>query len=142
MFLVLHHVVDRTAAAAEIRRVLRPGGRVLICGMFSDRIPDLLWHRYFPAAKLVEQQVFPTLGEVTDLFGMNILGVERVRVPVSPSLAAYTERLRLRAISTFEHLTSEEIDEGFAALDRAVEVEVTPRPITMDTDVLVLGAVD
>jgi ubiquinone/menaquinone biosynthesis C-methylase UbiE len=142
MFLVLHHVVDRRAAVAELRRVLRPGGRILLCGMFSDQLPDLLWHRYFPAAKRVEQQVFPTLGEVTELFGMSVLGVERVTVPVAPSLAAYAERLRLRAISIFEHLTEEEIQEGFAALDRAVAAEVTPRQATMDTDLLVLGAVD
>ncbi|GIF48805.1 ubiquinone/menaquinone biosynthesis C-methylase UbiE [Asanoa ferruginea] len=142
MFLVLHHVVDRQAAAAELRRVLRPGGRILLCGMFSDQLPDLLWHRYFPAAKRVEQQVFPTLAEVTELFGMRVLGVERVTVPVAPSLAAYADRLRLRAISIFEHLTEEEIEQGFAALDRAVEAEVTARPATMDTDLLVLGVGD
>lgn len=142
MFLVLHHVVDRAAAAAEICRVLRPGGRVLVCGMFGDRLPDLLWHRFFPRARLVEQQVFPALGEVTDLFGLPVLGVERVRVPVTPNLAAYADRLRLRAVSTFEHLTEEEIQEGFAALDRAVEAEPTPRPVAMDNDLLVLGPVD
>jgi ubiquinone/menaquinone biosynthesis C-methylase UbiE len=64
MFLVFHHVGDRAAAAAEISRVLRPGGRVLIRSTFADRLPDLWWHRFFPRAAEIEQQMFPTVAEV------------------------------------------------------------------------------
>jgi hypothetical protein len=87
--------------------------------------------------------VFPSLAEVTRLFeaaGMAVLGIDRVRETVAPDLAAYAQRLRLRAISTFEHLTEEETQHGFAALDQAVAAEDTPGPITMDSDLLVLGA--
>src|ERR1700722_17815628 len=38
MFLSFHHVPDRAAAAVEIARVLKPGGRLLIQGGFSDRM--------------------------------------------------------------------------------------------------------
>jgi ubiquinone/menaquinone biosynthesis C-methylase UbiE len=47
LFLVFHHVQDRPAAAAEIARVLRPGGRVLIRSTFADRMPELGWHASF-----------------------------------------------------------------------------------------------
>jgi ubiquinone/menaquinone biosynthesis C-methylase UbiE len=89
MFLAFHHVRDRRAAVAEIRRVVRPGARMLLRSTFSDRMPDLLWHR---------------------------------------------------AISTFEYLAEEEIRQGFAAMDRAVQAEAVPRPVTSDGDVLVLAA--
>ncbi|GAA4254392.1 class I SAM-dependent methyltransferase [Dactylosporangium darangshiense] len=141
MFLVLHHVTDRRRAAAEIARVLRPGGRLLIRSAFTDRMPDLLWHHYFPAARRIELQVFPKLTDVTDVFeeaGMTVAGLERVRETMAPDLAAYTRRLRLRAISTFEHLTEDEIERGFAALDRAVAAHDVPGPITGDSDLLVL----
>ncbi len=142
MFLSFHHVTDREAAAAEVCRVLRPGGRLLLRSTFAERIPDLLWHRYFPGARLVEQRTFPSLAEVTRLFeaaGMTVVALDRVRETAAPSLAAYAERLRLRAISTFEHLSEEEIERGFTALDLAVAAEDTPRPVTMDSDLLVLA---
>jgi hypothetical protein len=59
---------------------------------------------------------------------------------VAPDLAVYAERLRLRAISTFEHLTEEETEQGFAALDRAVEAGDISGPSTMDSDLLVMAA--
>ncbi|MEV4140058.1 class I SAM-dependent methyltransferase [Dactylosporangium sp. NPDC049742] len=142
LFLVFHHIVDRPRAAAEIRRVLRPGGRVLIRSAFSDRLPDLYWHRFFPSARDVERRMFPTVAEVTGLFedaGLTVLGLDRIRETVATDLAAYARRLSLRAISTFEHLTEEETRLGFAALDRAVAAGDDPGRITMDSDLLVLG---
>jgi SAM-dependent methyltransferase len=144
MFLAFHHVRDRQAAATEIRRVVRPGARILLRSTFSDRMPDLLWHRFFPGARRVEQQMFPSLTEVVRLFdeaGITVVALDEVRETMAPSLAAYAERLRLRAISTFEYLGEDEIRSGFAALDRAAQAEdVPPQPITMDADLLVLGA--
>ena len=59
VFLVFHHVADRAAGAAEISRVLRPGGRVLIRSTFAYRMPDLWWHRFFPRAIEIDKQMFP-----------------------------------------------------------------------------------
>jgi hypothetical protein len=83
---------------------LRPGGRLLIRSMFSGRLPDLPWHRYFPRARALEALIFPTLAEVKDTSsaaGLRFVALDRVRQQVAPSLAAYAERLRLRALSTF-----------------------------------------
>jgi ubiquinone/menaquinone biosynthesis C-methylase UbiE len=143
MFLSFHHVTERRAAVAEIGRVLRPGGRLLLRSTFADRMPDLLWHRFFPGARAVEQQMFPSLAEVVRLFGEGgfaEVALAEVRETMAPSIAAYADRLRLRAISTFEHLSDEEIDLGFAALDRAVAAESSPRPVVAEVDLLVLQA--
>lgn len=142
MYLVLHHVRDRAAAATEIARVLRADGRLLICSTLSDRLRDPVWHRYFPGARKVETELFPSQAEVIELFaavGLRHVTTEVVRHRVAPSLAAYAERLRLRAISVFEYLSEEEIEAGFATLDLAVAAETTPQPVEADIDLLVLA---
>src|SRR5215217_6197691 len=48
MFLSFHHVPDQPAAAREIARVLKPGGRLIIRTTFRERIPDLWLRAFFP----------------------------------------------------------------------------------------------
>jgi ubiquinone/menaquinone biosynthesis C-methylase UbiE len=142
LFLVFHHVPDKKAAAAEISRVLRPAGRVLVRSTFADRLPDLWWHRFFPRAPEIERKMFPTVGEVTQLFttaGLRVLALDPVTERFSDSLAESAARLRLRAISTFDHLTEQETTQGFAALDSAVAAETAPQPVEGTSDLLVLG---
>jgi ubiquinone/menaquinone biosynthesis C-methylase UbiE len=142
LFLVWQHVPDGPAAAAEIARVLRPAGRVLVCGSFSDRPGQRLWHRFFPGAEAVEARTFPTVDAVVHDFGT--AGMARVTLvtvwqQLAPTLAAYAERLRLRAISTFEYLTEEEIERGMAVMDAAVAADDGNTPVMGDFDILVLA---
>jgi ubiquinone/menaquinone biosynthesis C-methylase UbiE len=145
LFLSFHHVVDKAGATREIARVLRPGagGQVLVRSTFTDRMPDLLWHRWFPRARSVELDMFPSVDETVDLFaptGLRPLAVERVPHRMADDVAQYAARLRLRAVSTFEHLTEDEIAEGFAAMDREVAAgTLPPGPVETDADLLVLG---
>ncbi|HKT00258.1 MAG TPA: class I SAM-dependent methyltransferase [Rugosimonospora sp.] len=142
LFLVLHHVPDRAAAAAEIARVLRPGGTLLIRNTFGDRMPDLVWHRYFPRARALEEELFPALPDVVRTFtaaGLREVAVERVRYEFAASLAEHAERLRLRAVCTFEYLSEEETEAGFAAMAEAVAAEHTPQPVYGDCDLLVMS---
>jgi ubiquinone/menaquinone biosynthesis C-methylase UbiE len=142
MFLSLHHVRDRRTAAGEVARVLRSGGRVLIRSTFADRLPDKRWHHFFPRAVEIEKRLFPALDEVVELFaavGLRRLALETVPVRDAASLAEHAEKLRHRAISTFEYLSAEETAQGFAALDAAVAEETTPRPVDSTADLLVLG---
>jgi ubiquinone/menaquinone biosynthesis C-methylase UbiE len=147
LFLSFHHVTDQEGAVREIARVLRPGagGQVLVRSTFSDRMPDLLWHHWFPRAREVEREMFPSADEVAELFGragMRRLALDRIRHRLAGDLAEYAARLRLRAVSTFEHLTDAEISEGFATMDRylaSTEAAAVSGPIESDTDLLVLS---
>ena len=144
MFLSFHHVGDRAAAAAEIARVLAPGGRVLVRSTFADRMAHFArgWHQYFPRATEIERAMFPTVAEVLDVFaevGLDQVALEAVPVRLADNLAAYVERLRLRAISTFEFMTEAEIEAGFAAFDAAVAEDVVGAPVEGTSDLLVLG---
>jgi len=142
LFLVWHHVPDKAAAAAEVRRVLRPGGRVLLRSTFADRLPDSSWRIYFPRATELDREIFPTAVETQEHFeaaGLRRVELDVVQVPVAEDFRAYAERLHLRASSIFEHLTEAEIEEGFARLDADVAAGGNPafRPAE-DGDLLVL----
>jgi ubiquinone/menaquinone biosynthesis C-methylase UbiE len=142
LFLVWQHVPDGPAAAAEIARVLRPTGRVLVCGSFSDRPGYRLWHRFFPSAEAVEARMFPTVGAVLHDFataGLAQVALDEVWQEFAPTFTEYADRLRLRAISTFEHLPEEEIARGFAALDAEVAATCEDGPVVGNFDVLVLA---
>lgn len=145
LYLSFHHVVDKAAAVGELARVLRPGpgGQVLVRSTFRDRMPDLLWFRWFPRAYDVELAMFPTVAEVVDLFapvGLRPLAVEAVPHRMAPDLAEYAARLRLRAVSTFEHLDEDEIAAGFAAMDLDLATGAVPDgPVDTEVDLLVLG---
>ena len=124
--------------------MLVPGGRVLVRSTFADRMDHFLdgWHRFFPRATEIERRMFPTVGQVLDVFaevGLRQVALEAVPTVLADSLAAHAQRLRLRAISTFEFLTEAEIEEGFAALDAAVAADEEGAPVEGMSDLLVLG---
>ncbi len=144
MFLSLHHVRDRAAAAAEIARVLRPGGRLFVRSAFSHawRATEFDWHAFFPRARDIEIEMFPTLEEVEDLFagvGLRRTALIQTREQVAETLEEQARRLHFRAISTFEHMTEDEVQAGFARLDAAVAADPKAGPICCFSDLLVLG---
>jgi ubiquinone/menaquinone biosynthesis C-methylase UbiE len=143
LFLVWHHVPDRPAAAAEIRRVLRPGGRVLMRSTFGDRPPASSWRDYFPRANELAATIYPAIGQVEREFaqaGLRRLALDAVQLRPVESAEAFARRLHLKASSFFEHMTEEEIAEGFARLDADVQQGTATFRATEDGDLLVLEA--
>ncbi len=142
MFLSFHHVEDKKGAAREIARVLKPGGRILLRGVFSDRPPPTWYNAYFPRLEAIQAAMFPTLPEVLALFGaegFEQLAYFEIEEQYSQSEAQAVEQIRLRGISTFDHLSSEEIAAGFARMDRDLEAGRLHPPLTGRSDLLVLG---
>ena len=122
MFLSFHHVPDRAAAAREIARVLKPGGRFILRSTFRERIPDHWWRGFFPTSWAVEEAMFPSVAEARAIFeaaGFTTVEAVRMEIPFEGDVDWAVERLRLRAVSTFEHMTAADLDEGFARLDAA-----------------------
>ncbi|MEV4313526.1 class I SAM-dependent methyltransferase [Actinocrispum sp. NPDC049592] len=123
LFFVWHHVGDRGVAARELRRVVKPGGRLFVQVNFADRMPDVWWFRIVPEWREVDRAQFPTEREVRGDFvdaGWTFVAREQVVWPRSASLAEDVERLRLRAVSAFEHMTKDVIDAGFARIEAAL----------------------
>lgn len=141
MFFVLHHITDLRAAAQQIFRVLRPGGRLLIAGSFSERLHPRAYYHYMPRSRQIEAQLFPTLAATEVEFtnaGLTVLGIDEVEHDVTDSLTAYSARLTHRAISTFEHLTNDEVTQGLAHLATDAAAETAPRPVRHGHDLLTL----
>jgi ubiquinone/menaquinone biosynthesis C-methylase UbiE len=143
LFFVIHHFTDRHGAAEELARVLRPGEAVCIRTQFGDRLRDVSWRRYFPRALEVERSMFPTFDETTAPFtrvGFEVVALDEVEFEIASSVAAHLERLRCRAISTFELLTNAEVEAGFAAMEQAAAADTIGEPVREVGDLLVLQA--
>lgn len=144
IFFVFHHIADRPAAAAELARVLRPGGRLLVRSRFADRPVEpasRLLYRYFPSLRTVESRLFPSFDETLDAFtpaGFSLTAIDYVEYEITDSLAAYHDRLRHRAISPFTYLNEDEIAAGFTALATDASRETQPSPVRETAQLLVL----
>ena len=138
---VLHHVGDRGACARELRRVLRPGGTLIVRNAFRESLADVPFFQWFPTALALDERRMPARAEVTKAFeaeGFQVVTSEVVWQQTSPSLRVYYERLRLRAISTLELLPDDEFAAGVERMRQAAERETEPRPVTAPVDLLVL----
>ena len=64
LFFVWHHVADREGAAQELRRVVKPGGKLFVQANFSDKMPDIWWFRVVPEWGKVDTAQFRSEKEV------------------------------------------------------------------------------
>src|SRR5690606_36371778 len=64
VFFVWHHVDDRESAVRELRRVVKPGGRLFVQANFSDRMPDVWWFRVVPEWRKADAAQFRSEDEV------------------------------------------------------------------------------
>lgn len=123
LFFVWHHVTDRAAAARELYRVVKPGGKLFVAGNFSDRMPDVWWLRVVSEWWDADAAQFPSQEEVTGDFaaaGWKLVSTEAVRWLRSATLTQDYEKLKLRAVSIFEHMAEDRIEAGFARIDAAL----------------------
>jgi len=123
LFFVWHHVVDHEGAARELRRVVKPGGRLFVQANFSDRMPDVWWFRVVPEWRKVDAAQFRTGAEVESDFagaGWTLVSRDEVTWPRSASLTEDFEKLKLRSVSAFEHMSEEVVAAGFARIESAL----------------------
>jgi SAM-dependent methyltransferase len=122
LFFVWHHVVDRDSAAQELLRVVKPGGKLFVQANFSDRMPDVWWFQVVPEWRQADTAQFRSEEDVTTDFvdaGWTLVSRDEVRWLRSATLTEDFERLKLRAVSVFAHLSEEAADEGFARIEAA-----------------------
>ncbi|MGH7766388.1 MAG: class I SAM-dependent methyltransferase [Candidatus Binatia bacterium] len=141
---VYHHIRDHRACARELHRVLRPRGRVLIRGTFSDRLDGFptLFH-FFPGARRVCEYL-PTARQAKLTFaaeGFTLEADRRIEQKTCASLREFAERSRLRADTALALISDGAFAEGMAALEAAAAGEREPAPVFETLDLLVFKAV-
>ena len=149
--LVIHHVPDLAAAARELRRVLRPGARVLIRQGFPDRYaPEgelaqdgIELVRWFPETARTAN-TFPSLRDTCAAFaaaGFRREALEPVQETQPGSLLDLLDQVDTlrRADTTLRSLTEEEFRRGKERLRRAVRDDArAAEPRSNWLDLLVL----
>lgn len=128
MYLSWHHVLDRTRAAEEVARVLRPGGLLLCRTQFSDQMPDLWWLRHFPSGPAADAAMYRPLADDLGVFTSAGLeeapGLTWVAEPSAGTKAERLEQLRTRTLSVLHRMADDEFEAGLASI--AAEVQKTP----------------
>ncbi len=137
---VVHHVPNLEAAAREIRRVVVPGGPVLIRSAFPGRTARITLFRFFPEAMAVVDS-FPSIEQVDRVFrtaGFRLEKVEPVPQVSVGSLAEFRERATLRADTTLLGIPDEAFDAGLARIDDAISGGEDSGPLVDYLDFVVL----
>lgn len=135
---VIHHVPDLPAAAAELRRVLRPGAPVLIRSAFPGRHAAITLFRFFPEAVRV-LDTFPGVAEVSAAFataGFAPVALQPVPQITADSLRAAADRIRREAHTPLMLISDEEYRVGLARLQAAASRSTAPVVDTLDLLVL------
>lgn len=131
---VLHHVADREAAFAELARVLRPGGRLLIRGFVpgASRVP---WLDHFPgaeraAARFPNMDAIRSLGRSSGFRVVDAVVVEDTDRSSARDVATWVSRMR-EADSLLTALTSKEIEAGLENLRAMAERLLEPVSLSL-----------
>jgi SAM-dependent methyltransferase len=138
---VLHHIPDLRACAAELRRVLREGGRVLIRSGFGDRLAKIHWLRYFPAAQELASRRWPSVDSTVEAFataGFEFEALHGVPEVTAASMQAYCERIATRANSTLTLIDDRDFEQGVERLKLEAASASSKEPVVDERDLLIL----
>ena len=132
------HVLDRPRAFAELRRVLRPDGRLVIASFDPAHVRGYWLNEYFPSIATIDLARFAPAEVLTgELRAAGFAAVRTIRLHQRARIDRETalERIRGRHISTFDLIDETELEAG---LNRATKE--LPDLVEYRTEWLVVAA--
>lgn len=132
------HYLDLAAAGHEFARVLRRGGQLIVRGTFPERFDELEWIRWFPTARMIDEQRMPAVDDLETAWarcGLYLADRRLIQHLAATDLHDLAERLGHRSISTLELISDEDFDAGMAAL-RKDAMSSPRRPVYSPVDIV------
>jgi len=120
MSMVVHLIKQPGRAFAEARRVLRPGGQVVIWTFTPEHIAGFFLNRYFPSIQRIDTERFPTPTRLERSLrgaGFSQVIIERERETGDVEVSDLVDRVRGRYISTLSLLPPLEFRLGLQQLE-------------------------
>jgi ubiquinone/menaquinone biosynthesis C-methylase UbiE len=137
---VFHHIADRRAVLREIRRVLRPAGRLFLRQTTLENLDSYFYQRFFPEARTLDERRLPSRAELHEqagACGYFVTAVETLAQEIASSGQEYVEKVGLRTYSDLEYISEDAFRAGFDAL-RAYTADHPGFPRSGELDVFVL----
>jgi SAM-dependent methyltransferase len=124
------HLVDRSRALPELRRVLAPGGRAAIATFDPGHFAGFWLMPFFPSLERIDRARFPEPAALeAELRVAGFAATRTVRLTQRRTIAREEalERIRGRHISTFDLLDEDEVAAGTARAERELPERVEVR---------------
>src|SRR6185312_7477692 len=125
--------------ARECRRVLRPGGSVVIRAAAAERADEFSYVPFFPQAKPVIVRSIGSVAAVEQTFvgaGFEQMAHEVFMSETASDWANYAERVALRADSILVQLDETDFAAGLQALRAYAAAHPEPTPVAEPVDLL------
>ncbi|HEY2165288.1 MAG TPA: class I SAM-dependent methyltransferase [Gemmatimonadaceae bacterium] len=138
--MTFHHFADRALVASECRRVLRPGGVLVVRTATREQIDSYAYIPFIPVTREMHEAVLPTLAEIRGVFesgGIRHISSDLITQTIAPTWHAYAEKLAAGADSVLARVSAIELEAGLARVRRHAAA-VDPRAVTEPIDLLVL----
>ncbi len=136
--MTFHHFTDRALAASECRRVLRPGGVLLVRTATREQIDSYAYVPFIPVTRRMHEEVLPSLAEIRGVFesaGMRHVSSDLITQTIAPTWQAYAEKLAAGGDSVLARVTATELEAGLERV-RLHAAAVDPQAVTEPIDLL------
>ena len=137
MSMSYHHVADKPAALASVRRTLRERGTLCVRTCTADALDSYLYQRFFPEARRFDEERFPSrrgLAHAVAAAGFVLKESITVRERVADDLRTYRDNVAVRAHSDLQFLTDEQFAAGMGQFDRWLASQGVQAPVFHDVD--------
>ena len=136
MSMSYHHFIDPDRAIRECRRVLRPGGTVMVRTGTREQIASYPYVSFFPQTLPILEEVLPSSASIVAVFesaGFDCIASTLVTQAIAADWNAYADKLATGSDSVLARLTAGELARGV----EAVRVHDARGPVIEPIDVLV-----